>query len=121
MTGVLDELYGREHIPLPRLPADVSLHDPARARAAMRLILEAYPDHERVTDGSLEPADVVVVGPPGRHGPSPGHVLLAGFEPNTLWHAVAPGVCFTGVTFDSTVTQLVAVYRLLDRERWLRD
>lgn len=100
------------------MPSDASLHDPERARAAMRLILAAYQPHVRVMDDSVQPGDVVIVGPVGG---GPGHVLMGGFQPNTLWHAVLPRVCFTGIAFNPETTELVGVYRMADRRRWLHE
>jgi hypothetical protein len=69
-----------------------------------------------VRDGSLEPGDWVVTGPAGG---GPGHAMVVGPRPNTLWHCNrGPGVCWTGIGLAMNDQAIHRVYRFLDRNRW---
>ena len=115
VCGVLDELYGFRRA-LPRnLPSDRALHDRDGAIAAMKRLRTLYEPVQEVVDGKLEPGDIVVSGP---RGGGPGHALIAGFEPFTLWH-VQPdaGVCYTGITL--TDMDIFEILRPTDKHLWL--
>jgi len=114
VCAVLDEMYGfrRE---LPRnLPADRALHDPEGAKAAMRQLLRLYPSTEIAPDQAVEPGDILVMAPSGG---GPGHAMIAGPDPNELWHVEpSAGVCYTGHgLMDMT---LHAIYRPHGKESW---
>ena len=115
--GALDDVDGRSRAKDPRVPADVCLHDPERARAAIRDLLEVYEPWEPVRD-LLQPFDLIVAGPAGG---GPGHALLVGPRRNTLWQcSQARGVHWSGWALGPGYESLHAAYRLGDRERWLR-
>lgn len=117
VVSVLDALYRLQRpTPLPEgIPDDAAMHDPPRARQGLRWFLRQYPAHRQVEDGSAEPGDVLVTGP---HGGGPGHGILVGPHPNTLWQCSGNGVHFTGMSIPDTY-QLFAVYRMTDRQKWL--
>lgn len=115
LACVLNELY-REELAVPeRLPRDLSLHDPAGARAALRRFMETYP-HDDVTDApALTPGDVLVTGPVDG---GPGHAVLVGPVRNTLWEATTQGVDQTGWARPST-ERVFRAFRLRERELWI--
>lgn len=123
LCAVLDELYGRPAAtPLPEIPVDASMHDPATARSGLRWFLEHYPNHERVEPGPdgytvVQPGDVLVTGP---QGGGPGHAILVGPRENTLWQCSGLGVHYTGLHIYEHY-DLFAVYRMTDREKWLSN
>lgn len=111
---VLDELYGKEPTPLPDIPLDVSFHNPDTARSGLRWFLRSYPNHARIVNGEVEPGDVLVTGPVSG---GPGHAILVGPSPSSLWEARSGGVGRTGLMIPAEY-RLHAVYRLTDRELW---
>lgn len=112
--AVLDELYRRPLTDLPPRAPDASMHDAEGAFSVMREILRRYPDHVDILDGNIEPGDILVVGP--RSG-GPGHMMIVGHQPGTVWQASADRVHFTGLYLPSTAT-LFRIYRMVDRESW---
>jgi hypothetical protein len=112
--AVLDELYRRPLTDLPIRAPDASMHDPDGAFSVMRQIMRRFPDHVAVEDGSAQPGDVLVVGP--RSG-GPGHMMIVGHQPGTVWQAAADRVHFTGLYLPSSAT-LFRVFRMADRESW---
>lgn len=115
VCGVLDEMYGYRR-ELPRnLPSDRALHDRDGAIAAMKQLRRLYEPVTEVTDGKVEPGDIVVSGP---RGGGPGHALIAGFDPFTLWHVdPAAGVCSTGIAL--TDMDIFEILRPSDKHLWL--
>ncbi len=115
VTAALDELTGRSTPAIPNLPQDAALHDPILARETMRAIIRAYGPARRIDDLTVEPADVVVTGDPDG---GPGHAMIVGAEPNTIWHSTRPRVHTTGVQI---VDQKVfRIYRPLEKDQWPR-
>jgi hypothetical protein len=112
--AVLDELYCRPETDLPPRAADASMHDREGAFSVMREIMRRYPNHVTVTDGQVEPGDILVVGP--RNG-GPGHMMIVGHARNTVWQASASKVHFTGLYLPWGAT-LFRVFRMTDREKW---
>lgn len=112
--AVLDELYRRPLTDLPIRAPDASMHDPEGAFSVMRQIVRRYPNHVTIEDGSVEPGDVLVVGP--RNG-GPGHMVIVGPQPNTLWQSSGGKVHFTGLSLPGSAT-LFRTYRMVDREKW---
>ena len=112
--AVLDELYRRPLTELPIRAADASMHDRDGAFSVMRQIIRRYPDHITVRDGSVEPGDILVVGP--RAG-GPGHMMIVGHQTGTVWQASATKVHFTGLYLPKGAT-LFRTYRMVDRETW---
>lgn len=111
-TGVVDELYGGERAPIETLPPDAALHSRKSAIAAMRRIRRLYEPLARVVDARLQPMDLVVTGP--RSG-GPGHLLVVGWRPRTLWEAGSRAVQQVGWTLEGPVFR---VYRLGFRFLW---
>lgn len=114
-TGFADEMYGYKRIDTPRLPQDMMLHDKKTAMRAMRFIRRLYMPNIIVTDGTIEPGDWLIV---GELGGGPGHLMVAGSKPNTLWHALKPGVTQTGMSFFGDI---IRIYRAADKEKWLSN
>lgn len=112
---VLDELYHQDPTPLPEIPDDASFHDPETSARGLRWFLKAFPNHLRVENGIVQPADVVVTGP--RSG-GPGHAILVGPQENTLWEANVGKVAQIGLVIPQAY-ELHAIYRMSDRRRWL--
>lgn len=114
LCGVLDELVRTiEPIDYPKLPNDLGMNNPAKARTTMRHLLESFPQHERVNDMRAQPGDILVVGQGG-----PGHAMIVGTRRNTVWHASGTHVHYTGWSLPPTA-KLFAVYRLLNRGSWI--
>lgn len=115
--GAVDDLDGRERRRENILPADAAFHDPDTAQQALLELRRIYSPIERVT-GPAQPFDVVAVGPAGG-GAS--HVMLVGPERNTLWHATpGAGVHQAGWALGTGYDLIHGVYRIGDRERWIR-
>ena len=117
VCSVMDELRGLS-LPDPEtLPQDSAMHNRAGAIATMKTIKQRYAPIAQVSDGSLEPCDILVTGPPGG---GPGHGLIVGPERNQIWHATALRVQRCGLSFaDGDYSKIFAVYRCGDRETWL--
>lgn len=116
--GVVDELYGRPSPPRPSLPPDTAMHSREQALATIKTLRRLYAPNSPVTDGFIEPGDIVVT---GHAQGGPGHVMLVGPYRNTLWHCVNEiGVCQTGLGLADGYETIFGVYRFDDRERWLR-
>lgn len=114
--GVWDDLFGW-HRELPNdLPGDTGFHNPKAAWLALRELLKVYPEHMVVRDRDVEPGDLVVVST-ALAGPS--HAYIVGFQPNTLWHAIKPAVCWTGIQLDFRTNRVRRIYRIRDRRAWL--
>lgn len=114
LCGVLDELLRViEPIDYPRLPRDLGMNNPAKARTTLRSVLKAFPALERVNGMAVQPGDVLVVGQGG-----PGHAMIIGPQRNTIWQAGGPHVHYTGWVLPPH-SKLFAVYRLLDRNSWI--
>ncbi len=112
--AVLDELYRRPLTSLPIRAPDAAMHDAEGAFSVMRQIIRRYPDHDTVTDCTVEPGDILVVGP--RSG-GPGHMMIVGHQRNTVWQASGDRVHFTGLSLPDSVT-LFRTFRMFDRESW---
>lgn len=114
--GVIAELRRIPLDDLPRLPPDTCFHAPETARAAMRVLLEAFAPVIAIEDAQVQPLDVVISGPPDG---GPGHMMLVGTQRNTLWHVNRGGlVCYTGFGFMHDAQRLFAVYRPTDKASW---
>jgi len=115
VSRVLDELYLQPPIELLRIPNDVSFHDRAGANAGLRWFLREYPAATRLQSDFIEPGDVLIVGPTGG---GPGHAMIVGPRPNTLWHATGTaGVHYTGLSL-ADCYEFHAAFRFADREVW---
>jgi cell wall-associated NlpC family hydrolase len=117
VCGVLDELQNKR-TPVHTLPQDAALHARATAVLAMKKIITLYRPNDRVTDGTLEPGDILVT---SREGGGPGHALIAGARRWTLWESTLDGVHYTGwAGITASGHRLEAVYRPADKARWGR-
>lgn len=116
--SVVDELYGRPTPDRPTLPPDTAMHSREQALATIKALRTLYAPNTRVTDGSIEPGDIVVT---GHKDGGPGHVMIVGPYRNTLWHCVNEiGVNQTGLGFADGFERIFGVYRFDDREKWAR-
>ena len=95
------------------LPSDLGMNNPTKAREMMRLLLAAFPEHERVNDGTAQPGDILVVGQSG-----PGHAMIVGPRRNTIWHASGTHVHYTGWVLPRHSTHF-ATYRLKGRDNFI--
>ena len=111
-TACVDELFGDDHRRLKTLPPDAAFHATKTAIRAMRKIRRLYEPMARVANGIVQPMDIVVTGP--RNG-GPGHMLLVGWRPNTLWETGTAAVREVGWTPEG---RLFRIYRLGDRHSW---
>lgn len=114
-AGVVDELYGTQRVPLDRMPQDMAMHDREGAIGVLRTMLRTYPELAVVTDGSVEPMDVLVVAHPAG---GPGHVMLGGPQRNTLWHAGTRHVTKAGWSLDGQWQTVHRVFRFANRRAW---
>lgn len=113
--GVVDELFGYSRAPIEYLPADMSLHSPRSAFAAMKKLHRLYAPLEAVSPESLQPCDLLVVGPV--HG-GPGHLMIVGAMPSTIYHSTNRGVVQAGIGMPSGM-ELFRIYRFSERDKWL--
>lgn len=111
-TACVDELFRVEHVPLETLPPDAAFHAKKTAIRAMRRIRRLYEPMTRVVDDIVQPMDIVVTGP--RNG-GPGHMMLVGWRPNTMWETGTAAVREVGWTIADRVFR---VYRLGERHAW---
>lgn len=121
--GSIDDMDGRQRAQDPSLPSDTALHSPKSAYKAVAAIRRIYAPAKRLrpVDGKIrvQPGDLLVV---GTSLGGPGHLMIVGAKRNTIWHASnsAEGFCQTGWALGDGFERLFAVYRLGDRERWVK-
>ena len=120
VCSVIDELSGKSHEEeVSTLPQDSAMHNRAGAIATMRTIKNRFRPIKKITDGSLEPGDIVVTGPVDG---GPGHGMIVGPRKNEIWHATHTRVQRTGVSVISKgKDQIFAVYRCQDRDQWVGE
>jgi hypothetical protein len=119
--GALDDVDGRYRAASAPLPADSALHNPEGATIAIHFLRELYSPSKRILQHEglfhAQPMDILIAAS-GAGGP--GHMMLIGPEPNTLWHCTqTSGVHKTGWSLLTGFERVFALYRLSDRERWL--
>ena len=96
VDAVLCQVRGVTIEPAQRFPQNMPLADREGAMAAAHIMLRRHPNRKRIDGEPIEPGDVLIC----RRGAmdSPGHVLIAGVDARTAWHAVAgAGVCMTSI------------------------
>lgn len=108
VCAVLDELQGvvRE---VATLPSDAAMHTRRGAIGVMRTIRKRFAPNDPVRDGSLEPGDVIVVGPSDG---GPGHAMIVGTRKNELWHSTGRNVHRSGLAFAQGYNRVFRVYRM---------
>lgn len=117
VCAVLDEISGRPPVAIETLPQDAAMHTREGAIRTMRLIRRLYWPNDAVRDGSLEPGDVIVMGPADG---GPGHALIVGPQPNTIWHATHLRVQRTGLRIlTDGRARVFRVYRMRCRSSWV--
>ena len=116
VTGCIDQLQGREIQPIPKLPNDASLHNREAAMRVMRIIISLYEPLEEVKDGTLEPGDIIIVGPPKG---GPGHAMFVGVRKNTLCQATQHGVQLCGLAFPIQYCKLFHIFRCIQKAQWV--
>lgn len=115
VARVLDELYRQPDTPLPSLPNDIGFHNRAGALAGLRYFMRRYPNHTEVDGWMVEPGDVLITGPANG---GPGHAMIVGPDPETLWQAdTGVGVHRSRFVLRAS-HRLHAVYRFFDRQKW---
>lgn len=116
ITSILDSLYRIKRTKTPRLHPDCALNSPKIAWEALNLIISMYPNLHKIKNTSfVEPGDFIVVGPING---GPGHGMIVGFQPNTLWHCIWPEVSYTGMYIQKGIQKVFRIYRAMDREKW---
>ncbi len=90
VCAVLDELYGEPNdLRKINIPHDTCMHNPSKAKAGMRKILERYPHEILQGVGEVQSGDIVVTGQNG----APGHAMIA--LNMSFWHQSGIKVCST--------------------------
>ncbi len=120
VAGVMNELSGEERVCPPRLPQDRAMHDPHGALHVMHNIARGFEPFEVVKrGGDIEPGDVIIVGPVGG---GPGHGMIVGVRPSSVWHSTGKGVQYTGLSSLRILRQRIfRVYRYLEKNKWLKS
>lgn len=113
VSTILDTMYGQPPQNIVTLPSDGSFHNRKGAMRTMLKIKRTYSHCKVIKDQPLQPGDLVVVGSPGG---GPGHAMLVGTKPNTLWHCTPNnGVTRTGWALVCGCQKIFRVYRAKDR------
>lgn len=113
VCAVLDFMRGGECIDFATLPQDSAMHTREGAVSVMRKIRQLYMPNKPIHDGSLEPGDIIVVGPSDG---GPGHALIVGHRRNEIWHATNVNVHRTGLQFTTPdYRKVFRVYRPQDK------
>lgn len=118
ITGILDFMFRIERTTPPRLHPDCALNSPKKAWEALHLVLALYPDEfiDIRDEDFIEPGDFIVVGP---ENGGPGHAMIVGPKPNTLWHCVFPGVHWLGMQLIQKHQRIFRIFRVKDRTKWV--
>ena len=118
VCAVLD---GMEHTKrtVEHIPADRSIHDRRGAFRGFKRVLERFKPFEVVKDKVLEAGDVLISGPKGG---GPGHALIAGSKPLTLWHVPGVGLRVRRIGMALSQGQLFRIYRTSNKDlRWVQQ
>ena len=114
VCGVLDEMLRQPSTGVESLPPDTAMNNRRGAVDLMRAIRRRYPNSAGVPAGQpVQPLDIIVV---GHLTGGPGHAILVGDRPNTLWQAGTLGVYFTGLGLHADWQHVFRVYRFTNRE-----
>lgn len=118
VCGVLDELYGEQLTPVAQVSDDAQFHDHEATMRAVAAMRRAYPSR-RIRSSRHLPAGSVIVTGDAMGGP--GHVMVVGPEPNTIWQCNRRvGVYRGGFSFEARSQVVKAVYEMRDLWRWVR-
>lgn len=118
--AVLDELAGTS-TRFETLADDVCVHQPGLAHLVMGDMIDAF-HMSQITGDVLQPGDVVAVGPVDG---GPGHAMIVGALPYSLYEARRPGgVIQSSVGILRVMhfhrTKVFGYYRVDDRNRWTK-
>lgn len=94
--------------PCPVFPPHASMNDASVVRAVVRYLVRKHRANRVRGEYEWAPGDVVGTRL-GDH--TLGHVLVAGAQPNTFWHATGTGIVWTGLGWCREVG-ILAVWRL---------
>lgn len=108
VAAIVDRMFDRPtYTTLPRVAQDASLHDGRLTMTTVREMLRRVGPAMRIRGAAVQPGDVLVAGP--EEG-GPGHALIVGPDPCTIWHcARGRGVVRTGVVIPGF--RLMRIYR----------
>lgn len=107
-VALFSALEGRDVEPVPEVPAQAILHDPRAIWEACRHFLRTFPECRRRECNTIMSGDVLVT---DRY-----HVLVAGPQPNTVWHCDRnTGVCLASVM---DFRPYRAIFRFKTRSNW---
>lgn len=119
-VGVLDDFYGTCFAPLlPRLPPDSGHHSALPGLRVISWLRHRFPT-KLVRDNTIEPGDILVCR--GSSNPlSPaylGHVMVAGAQRLSAAHAIRyQSVRRTTIEVSQGI---VRIYRMLNKEQWVK-
>jgi len=118
-AAVLDELFRvpRGTTFVPRLPADIAIHDARGGWPTVRALRTAHYLMLMVRDDTIEPGDFVVTAAEAAPAPSrQAHLMIAGGTPWRAVHAVRPCVVWTTLAHTRGILR---VYRPQRKDLWL--
>lgn len=113
-VGAILDFMGGTRTPLELIPPDACFHDPALATRALDKFRHLFRPMSIVRGWAVQPGDVMVTGPVGG---GPGHGIVVGCAPGTLYEAGSFSVQKTGFAIPSS-RRVFGVYRKADRLRW---
>lgn len=118
VAGVLDELHGYSQPTVrPVLSFEGEWHEPEASMVLSMGRAGNWPHVLRPRKSEIEPGDVLIVRVGQKGGP--GHVLIAGVNPQTLWHA-NPGVGVCSTSLRIMGTRVLRAWRPTEKEAWRR-
>ena len=100
---------------IPNIPQDAAWHDKRSVTRAARVMMSLYAPWVKDREFTVEPGDIVIISPAGG---GPGHILVAGALPNTLYHAITTRVQRTGCMIVEPFV-LTRIYRPTYKKDWL--
>lgn len=112
VVAVLDELAGVK-TDIKTIAPDAAVHSADVAQEAFERLIDRF-DCSEITDGFVEPGDVLATGP--LEG-GPGHAVIVGSQRRMCWDAVHPKVRQISLGLRAIVGQRVFnVYRMNNRK-----
>lgn len=113
VTAILDGLNQFQGSPLDVVPSDAAMHSREGAVRTIWSFCRAY-GLKSHSGPETQPGDVVLV---AFRGGGPGHAMIVGPKPNTLWHVSTRGVCRCGWSLPAGM-HYSSVFRQTDRKKW---